>query len=71
MGQNISLYIPKLINKQVYAVENVMDVEYLRSLKKVRDGGIGKILNLFEYVAVSGVKDKEKSVRPRISDIFL
>ncbi|CAO3699365.1 unnamed protein product [Rhizopus stolonifer] len=50
MGQSISLYVISSIDKQVYAVQNVIDAEYPRNVKMVRDGGIAKILNLFEHV---------------------
>ncbi|KAG0732998.1 hypothetical protein G6F57_008523 [Rhizopus arrhizus] len=33
MGQNISLYALTLIDKQVYSVQNVMDAEYLRTIR--------------------------------------
>ncbi|ORE02186.1 hypothetical protein BCV72DRAFT_298170 [Rhizopus microsporus var. microsporus] len=50
MGQNISLYVLSLIDKQIYSVQNVMDAEYPRNIKKVRDRGIDKTLNLFGHV---------------------
>ncbi|PHZ10488.1 uncharacterized protein RHIMIDRAFT_259064 [Rhizopus microsporus ATCC 52813] len=58
MGQNISLYVLSLIDKQIYSVQNVMDAEYPRNIKKVRDRGIDKTLNLFGHVDVSETKDK-------------
>ncbi|ORE13290.1 hypothetical protein BCV71DRAFT_239408 [Rhizopus microsporus] len=51
MEQNISLYILFSIDKQVYAVQNEIDAEYPRNIRKVRDGSIAKILNLFGHVA--------------------
>lgn len=70
MGQSISLYTLSLIDKQVYAVQNVLDVEYPRALKKVRERGTNKIINLFECVAVSSIKDKKKTVKSGIFDMF-
>lgn len=71
MEQNISLYILFSIDKQVYAVQNEIDAEYPRNIRKVRDGSIAKILNLFEHVAVSRIKDKKKTARPWVFDMFL
>lgn len=48
-----------------------MDAEYPRTLKEVRDGGIDKVLNLLGHVDVSEIKDKKKTLKPWISDIFL
>ena len=56
MGQNISLYALTLIDKQVYSVQNVMDAEYLRTIRGVRIGEVQKILDLLEQLEVSYIK---------------
>ncbi|GAA5796334.1 hypothetical protein HPULCUR_001704 [Helicostylum pulchrum] len=49
-GQNISLYVFSSIDKQIYSVLNVMDIKHPRNYRKIRDGGIDKILTLFDHV---------------------
>ncbi|KAI9252222.1 hypothetical protein EDC94DRAFT_526061, partial [Helicostylum pulchrum] len=49
MGQNLSLYALSLVEKEVYTVQNIMNVEYTRTIKKLR-GGVDKIITLFSHV---------------------
>ncbi|ORE02674.1 hypothetical protein BCV72DRAFT_265066 [Rhizopus microsporus var. microsporus] len=50
MGQNISLCVLSLIDKQVYSVQNTLDAEYPRTLAGIKTEGIRKIIDLLGQV---------------------
>jgi hypothetical protein len=68
MGQNISLYALTLIDKQLYSVQNIMDVEYPRTIRGVRNGGVQKILDLLEQLEVSYKKAICNNVQQHIAE---
>ncbi|KAI7863152.1 hypothetical protein BDF14DRAFT_1973317 [Spinellus fusiger] len=62
MGQNVSLFVLSLIDKQVYSVQNIMSAIYPRTLVEVRAGGIKKLIDLLSQVEYM-IEEIEDSIK--------
>lgn len=53
MGENLSLSVFSLIDREVHIVQKVMDVRYPRTIRQLKEGRVEKIINLLKTVDVS------------------